>query len=291
MADGQFSTSAVYVKGIVVSGTAGDKTTPTKGGSGDWKLHIADTANGTTTLYVFYATPASGITNVSVGDTVVVYGFIEMYSSAVQMYGGGNSGKAMPQLVSVTPASGSGNQGNQGDQGNQGNQGNQGDQGNQGNQGGTSGYYVKVTSTSQMVSGAKYLIVYEGGKVALDGSLSEDKASNTQAVTITSNGIEATAALANYSFTITAVTGGYAIKAASGQYIYNSSSERNQLNYSADQQVVEIAFTGSDVDIMWSSRSYYLRYNNTEDQMRFSFYKAASYTNQQAIQLYMLVED
>ena len=46
-----------------------------------------------------------------------------------------------------------------------------------------------------------------------------------------------------------------------------------------------ISMDGSDVDIV-SSGGAYLRFNNTNGQMRFRYYKSSTYTNQQAIQLY-----
>ena len=117
LADGTFTDTAVYVKGIVVAGSTSQGATPYKGKSGDWKLHIADAANGTPTFFVFFATPASSITgDVNVGDTVLLYGYIEMFNGIVQMYGGGSSGKAMPQLVSLTPGTGGSTGGNTGGQ-------------------------------------------------------------------------------------------------------------------------------------------------------------------------------
>ncbi len=108
LADGQFTDTAVYVKGYVVAGSTSQGATPYKGSSGDWKLHISDTENGTTTFYIFFATPTSGITDVKVGDLVVVKGYIENFNSVVQMYGGSSSGLAMPTIEALTPGSGSG---------------------------------------------------------------------------------------------------------------------------------------------------------------------------------------
>lgn len=105
LTDGTYTGSAVYVKGVVVSGSTNQGSTPYKGSSGDWKLHIADTANGSTSFYVFFATPASGISNVEVGDTVTLYGYIEKYNGVAQMYGGGSSGYPMPQIVSLVSGS------------------------------------------------------------------------------------------------------------------------------------------------------------------------------------------
>lgn len=165
LANNEFSATAVYVKGIVVAGATNNGSTPYQGSSGDWKLHIADTANGTTTLYVFFATPASSITSVAVGDTVTLYGFIEKYYDEVQMYGGGSSGKAMPQIVSLTPGS-SGNQGNTGD--------NQGTGDNTGNDTATSAT-LSLIGTSTRTNYSTSQIVHSGNGITYTNDQASSK--------------------------------------------------------------------------------------------------------------------
>ena len=82
--------------------------------------------------------------------------------------------------------------------------------------------YTKVTSADQIFAGGKYLIVYEEGNLALDGSLSTlDAVSNTKQVTISGSAISVTDN--NFYFTLGEVEGGYSVKSASGYFIGNTS--------------------------------------------------------------------
>ncbi len=100
----------------------------------------------------------------------------------------------------------------------------------------TSKTFTKVTKTNLADYSGTYLLVYEDGKVALDGSLDVlDVAGNTQTVTIANDAITASVDIA---FTIAKVEGGYSIQSASGYYIGSTSSDSNKLytsqEYSAD---------------------------------------------------------
>ena len=269
-------TGKVYVVGIV-SGTV------STGNSGDYKFSIVDSGSSDS-LTVHYAKP-NGKT-VATGDTVVVSGSLVNYNgtSEITTHQDENKTVITPCVIeSVTPGSGS-TGGNTG--GNTG--GDSGDTGGNTGGGTVKGYYTKVSDVSQLVSGAKYLIVYEDGKYVMDGSLSGDAAGNMKSVTITSNGIEATSTVNAWAFTITSVSGGYSVKAASGMYIGHDKDE-NKITYSASAQVNTISFTGGNVNIICAGGGY-LRFNANEGQERFRFYKSATYQNQQAIQLYMLAE-
>lgn len=154
-------------------------------------------------------------------------------------------------------------------------------------------YFVKVTSTSDLVSDASYLIVYETDNYIFDGSLAKlDAEANRQTVTISESKIEVTATLLTYTFTISEVTGGYSIKSASGYYIGQSSDSNIITTNQTTVQLNTITFeTNGDVNIIGAGNGR-LRYNSTESSgnRRFRYYKAASYANQKAIQLYKLVE-
>ena len=113
LAQGEYSASAVYVKGYVLAGSTSQGSTPFKGSSGDWKMHLGNSPDSSENFYVTFATPVSGITDVKVGDLVVVYGYLENYYGAT-MYGGGSSDKPMPQLLSCESGSSSGGGGSQG---------------------------------------------------------------------------------------------------------------------------------------------------------------------------------
>lgn len=157
------------------------------------------------------------------------------------------------------------------------------------NVGGATSYFVKVTTAPTDWSGT-YLIVYEAGNVAFDGSLANlDVAENTVAVTISENKIEATDALMKSVFTID----GTAIKSASGKYI-SGKKDSNSLTGSTTKQdhTLSIDENGNFSAV---SNTSVLRYNSTssiikdkETGLRFRYYKAKSYSSQNDIQLYKL---
>lgn len=100
----------------------------------------------------------------------------------------------------------------------------------------TSKTFTKVTKTNLADYSGTYLLVYEEGNIALDGSLTTlDVAGNTKTVTIENEAITASVDIA---FTIAKVEGGYSIQSASGYYIGSTSSDSNKLytsqEYSAD---------------------------------------------------------
>lgn len=151
--------------------------------------------------------------------------------------------------------------------------------------------YVKVTSAADITAG-EYLIVYEKGALALNGSLAKiDAEGNGAAVTIADGKIASSADVDKLSFTFAVVDGGFTIKAKNGSYI-GSTANSNQLLTSTSNayvNVVELQSTG-DVHIKGTAETV-LRYNNaTTNGTRFRYYKSTSYKNQQAIHLYKLVE-
>lgn len=145
-------------------------------------------------------------------------------------------------------------------------------------------YFVKVTTAPTDWSGT-YLIVYETGKVAFDGSLTKlDKVSNTVDVTISDNKIEATDALMKSVFTIEpSTTGNYSIKAASGSYIGRTVNS-NGLNANEKTKYNHTLSIDNGVLSVKSSGGLALKYNSNIDQKRFRYYTRG----QQNIQLYKL---
>ena len=147
--------------------------------------------------------------------------------------------------------------------------------------------FVKVTSAPSDWSGT-YLIVYETGKVAFDGSRSTfDAVNNTKSVTITNNEIEATDEMKAVAFTIAKSGTNYTIKGASGKYIGNNSNS-NALTTSTTALNNTLAFVSANDITIKGNGGAYLRYNASSDQKRFRYYKSSSYTGQKAIQLYKL---
>lgn len=149
--------------------------------------------------------------------------------------------------------------------------------------------YEKVTSAPDDWSG-KYLIVYEDGGLAFDGSRTTlDAASNTVKVTISDGKI--TGDFDNNTFTIAKSGDNYTIKSASGYYIGNTSNTNALSASNSTEYTNKISLNASEktVDII-SSGGAYLRYNAASNQLRFRYYKSSSYTGQKAISLYKYVE-
>ncbi len=145
--------------------------------------------------------------------------------------------------------------------------------------------YVKVTSTSDLTDG-QYLIVYEDGSLAFNGGLGTlDVANNGIAVTINDGQIKVTENTESAEFTIDVNSG--TIKSASGFYIGNTSNS-NGLLARTSLLTNTITISNNEATIV-SSGGAYLRYNAASDQKRFRYYKSASYTNLQPIQLYKKV--
>ena len=148
--------------------------------------------------------------------------------------------------------------------------------------------WTKVTTAPDDWSG-DYLIVYEDGNVAFDGSLTTlDAESNTQSVTISDGTITTNGC--NYYFTIEATTtaGSYKIKSASKYYIGRTKNDNGLDSSESTTYTNTLSLTGGNISI--KSGGAYLRYNKASNQQRFRYFKSSSYTNQQAIQLYKKVQ-
>lgn len=146
--------------------------------------------------------------------------------------------------------------------------------------------FVKVTEDLTDWTGT-YLIVYEAGNVAFNGSLTNLKTANGFDVSIADSKIKATDSALAASFTIEAIEGGYTIKSASGYYIGRTSAntDSNDLLFNQSTQYVNsISLSDGDVNVV--SGNTYLRWNASSSFFR--YYKSDTYTNQQPIALYKL---
>lgn len=142
----------------------------------------------------------------------------------------------------------------------------------------SSGDYVKVTSALTDWSG-DYLIVYENGRKAFDGSLTVlDANNNTISVTINNSTISSNNETDAAMFTIAPVSGGYSVKSASGKYIGNNSTS-NGLTVSSTALVNTISFSNGNVSVRGTQNTS-LQYNNSAN--RFRYYAST----QNSIQLY-----
>ena len=128
--------------------------------------------------------------------------------------------------------------------------------------------YVKVTEAPEDWSGT-YLIVYETGKLILNGSLDTlDAKNNTVDVTIADAKIIGD--YAKYAFTVEKMENGYAIQSASGKYISGKAGS-NVLNSGTTQAVNTIRMDAGAVSIISDSTA--LQYNVSG--ARFRYYRNA----------------
>lgn len=138
--------------------------------------------------------------------------------------------------------------------------------------------YTKITNANLADYSGTYLLVYEAGSVAFDGSLTTlDATNNNRAVEINNGTI--TGPYSASTFTIAKVEGGYSIQSASGKYIGRSATS-NGLS-SADSYSVDYLNTIENLVIKGKGGNA-LQYNATSGQERFRYFK----TTQKAIALY-----
>lgn len=143
--------------------------------------------------------------------------------------------------------------------------------------------YYRITSTDDLESG-DYLIVYEAGSLAFDGSLETlDAASNNSEVTIENHRIALSDAVEEIKFVYDATA--HTFRSASGYYIGQTSDANGLASNTSTAYTNTVSFTGNDVNIV-SSGGAYLRYNSASNQLRFRYYSSSTYTSQKAIQLY-----
>ncbi len=147
-------------------------------------------------------------------------------------------------------------------------------------------YFVKVTKDADLTTGT-YLIVYEEGSIAFDGSLETlDAVRNTIPVTISDNKIPSTQTTDAATFEIDVDAG--TIYSKSGYYI-GKLSDGNGMNTSDEEAYTNEISIDEDGNANIMSGNAYLRYNATSGQERFRYFRSATYTSQKAIQLYKLV--
>lgn len=146
-------------------------------------------------------------------------------------------------------------------------------------------YYRKVEETSTVPAG-EYLIAYEADEetaYVFDGSLSTlDATNNYVEAAISDSKIQSSSEIDAAAFTF---DGDGHILSGSGYYIGNNSNS-NVLTSSENELDNTISVNSDDELVVLSSGGAYLRFNNASNQLRFRYYKSASYTGQKAIALY-----
>ena len=146
--------------------------------------------------------------------------------------------------------------------------------------------YRKVNNNSELTNG-QYLIVYEGGNVAFDGSLTTmDVVKNSISVSISNEKIAATPEVDASSFTIN--VSDKSILSASGLYIGHTGSS-NGLKTSSTSDFTNTISIDSEHDATITCNNKYMAFNSTSGQERFR-YMGNTTGNNKPVQLYKKVE-
>ncbi len=150
------------------------------------------------------------------------------------------------------------------------------------------GLFVKVTSAEDMIDDGKYLIVYESGNVAFNGSLDTlDVASNTVDVDYDGEYILKDNNTKIAYFTIN--TTNKKIISAFGQFIgqdtYDNGLDTSVSGGDDNNYNNVVSFDNNGNAVITAAGNTTLRYNTASNQLRFRYYKSG----QEAIQLYKFV--
>ena len=140
--------------------------------------------------------------------------------------------------------------------------------------------YVKVTAEPTDWSGT-YVVVYENSETEAFVFNGQDAVNGYVTATIASGKITSDA-LASYEVTIAPMTGGYSVLV--GEKYLSGTSGSNVMNFTDAAALNTIEFSTDNVLI--TSNTSVLRFNSASNQLRFRYFKAASYASQKAIQLY-----
>ncbi len=148
--------------------------------------------------------------------------------------------------------------------------------------------WVKVTEAPTDWSG-DYLIVYEAGSKAFNGSLTKlDDTSNFKDVTISDSDNSISTTDCDFYFTIAAVSGGYTIQSKSGYYIGRTQAKNGLDSSTSTKHVNTISLSGSESILSISAivngntSSAKLQYNATSGQTRFRYFTSS----QKSVALY-----
>ena len=140
--------------------------------------------------------------------------------------------------------------------------------------------YTKITSSNDLTDGT-YIIVYEDGTNAYVFS-GVDAANGYTAATISNNSITSDSAFAG-EVTIATMNGGYSLSVSKGYM--SGTSGNNKLNFGTTASANTITFE-SDGSATITSNTSVFRFNSSKDNLRFRYFKAATYTGQKAVCLY-----
>lgn len=150
------------------------------------------------------------------------------------------------------------------------------------------GYYEKVTSTSGLVDGGKYLIVNETKKYAFNGNLASgslDGAKNYITYTVTDSKINSTDATQNAMVTLNAMENSkWSIKTKNDIYVGFTGTSGNGMTKADTPQENTITFSSNNV-VITGSGGVQLKFLNQNGSETFKYYSSS----QTAVQLYKFV--
>lgn len=145
---------------------------------------------------------------------------------------------------------------------------------------------MKVTAAPEDWSGT-YLIVNEADSTSAYVFNGNDAVNGYVSATIANSKITSSTELDAVAVTVEKTTDGYTLK-VNGQYIYGTDG-KNTLKFTDTAANAVNTITLSEADgVIITSNTSILRFNSASNQMRFRYYKASTYSDQQAIQLYKL---
>ena len=149
------------------------------------------------------------------------------------------------------------------------------------------GYYEKVTSTSGLVDGGKYLIVNETKKYAFNGNLASESlggARNYITYTVTDSKINSTDATQNAMVTLNAMENSkWSIKTKNDIYVGYSGTSNGMAKADTPQENT-ITFSSNNV-VITGSGGVQLKFLNQNGSETFKYYSSS----QTAVQLYKFV--
>ncbi len=148
--------------------------------------------------------------------------------------------------------------------------------------------YEKVSSTLTDWTG-EYLLVYENDATTAYCWTGVDAASCFTELSINDNTITSDNVV---TLSIAVMEGGYSIQInggdSDGKYIYGQSGS-NTVKFGDEPALNTLDFDGESVLI--TSFTSVMRFNSNSNNLRFRYFKSASYTNQQPVQLYKKTEE
>ena len=148
--------------------------------------------------------------------------------------------------------------------------------------------YEKLTAAPSDWSG-EYLLAYDVSATSAKLWTGVDQSNSYVSATVSSNKIT-TVPSGAVTLTISAMSGGYSVKVNggtnNGKFIYGTSGS-NKTNFGTSASLNTFSYSSG---VLMTSNTSVMRFNNgTNNGQWFRYYKAASYTGQQVVQLYKKV--